>query len=36
MSKTKAVALMEAKRAMAKKHPNPFYWAAFILVGAGE
>ena len=36
LGESKAVALIEAKRAMAKRHPNPFYWAAFILIGNGN
>jgi CHAT domain-containing protein len=34
--KSKALALLESKRAMAKRHPNPFYWAAFVLIGTGK
>ena len=29
----KAQALREAKRAMMKKKPHPFYWGAFVLTG---
>jgi CHAT domain-containing protein len=32
--KSKAEALREAKLELMKRKPNPFYWAAFILVGS--
>ena len=31
--KSKAEALREAKLALMKDNPNPFFWAAFVMVG---